>query len=223
MPATLPCNVSQRLSWAHSGDSIAMTSLTPIIVVTADDGAPGIVALASVDLMGRESFGVVAVRLCVYAVDGEVHVNSAQRRRKSLKLGNFNELSLAGLGAVLKRSQDCPDSCGGGDVIRVAELGASGHDAVRMAPDMAKSAETENLLAVRGEVVGGADEAEAGHLHGDDVRLDLPQLVVAEAHAVHYARAPVVDDNVGLGGKSEGDLKAFRILSIDGDAALVAI
>ena len=47
--------------------------------------------------------------------------------------------------------------------------------------------------------------------------------VVAEAHAIHDAGAPVVDDDVGLGGKAQGDLKALRVLGVNSNAALIAI
>ena len=53
----------------------------------------------------------------------------------------------------------------------------------------------EHVLAALVRV--GAVEAEAGADRVDEARVDLLQLLVAEAHALHDAGAEIVDDDVG--------------------------
>ena len=65
--------------------------------------------------------------------------------------------------------------------------------------------------------------SEAGAERADDARIDLGELIIAEAHALHHAGAKIVHDDIGSAHQVVDDRLALRLAQIEGDRALVAV
>jgi hypothetical protein len=69
----------------------------------------------------------------------------------------------------------------------------------------------------------GAGEAEAGTDRVDQPRIDLAQLLIAEAHAVHHAGAEIVHHHVGAADQVHQRRPIIRLAQVEHHRALVAV
>ena len=79
------------------------------------------------------------------------------------------------------------------------------------------------VRANAGLVESGPLGAVAGRRAVDDGRVDLFQIVVADAQPFGDALAKILDEHIRLGGELAHDLAALGVLEVERDAALVAI
>ncbi len=68
-----------------------------------------------------------------------------------------------------------------------------------------------------------AGAAEPGHRHVDDVRVDRPELRLADPHSFGGARAEVLQEHVGGGAEVEQRLQTVGMFRVDRDRPLAAI
>lgn len=80
-----------------------------------------------------------------------------------------------------------------------------------------------NDVGIRHPVLTRTGVTHPGHRHVDDVRVELPQLFVAEPHLVHDRRAEILDHDVGVPDQVAQYRKALCGSGIECDAALVAV
>ena len=131
-------------------------------------------------------------------------------------------LAAAGLLALQQREQDrLHEMHAGGVVAERGRIDGQRLVVVALAPHHARQRLRENVLpALVGERPG---LAEAGAEGADDARIDLGELVVAKAHALHHAGAEIVDDDVGVAHEIVDDRLAVGLAQIERDRALVAV
>ena len=180
-------------------------------------------ALAGVEgAGGRRRHVLVAHRHRADAGDQPVGNSPAHGDEGRFQHRHVDPLALAG---PLLLDEGGRNGEGGGDAAhgvadRVANPQRCG---VGRAGDTHDTGQSLDDLVVGGIVAQRAVHAEAGDGAIDHVRLDLAQLVIAEAEPVHDARTEILDDSIGGGHQPAKQLLAGGGLQIDGDRALAGV
>ena len=176
--------------------------------MVGDAAAPG---------RGAEGVGVVD--------DAHLHLGGDRGRgvvaRHALVEARLDVLALAGKAAHPQRGDDALHRDVGG---APACVGAHAEERT-LQPRPARQRLVAATLGLDHAIVGGVAlvrplRAEGGDRAVDEVGVDLREVAVAEAQAVHDARDGVLDDHVGAPGEPARRLAALVRLQVEDDALL---
>ena len=200
-------------------DDLFAQQLEKMIVSAGDDEA----AVRRGEGIVRIGGGIAVAHQLRQLAGGEVALGAGfQAGHHGIHQGHVHPLAPAGELAGVQRHQDADGQVHAAQ--HVAHGAAhTGGLAARVAGDAHQAAHRLGDDIVSGALGVGPVAAEAGHRRINDARVDLFQLVIAQAQLVHNAGAIVLHHNVRLFDQLLEQLLALRRLQIQGNALLVAV
>jgi len=138
-------------------------------------------------------------------------------RQQALEHGNVHPLALASTLTVDQRGADCPCQLQSNDAVSYDQWRVARNLGAGLLCQPRNPAHALDEVVISRFACVGSALAEAERPDVDDAGIDLPQVLIPQAQALHSLRAQVVDQHIGGPGEMKKRVTSTRGLQVEHD------